>query len=326
MEKTASAIKPRPEFADPLFILSLPRSFSSVVCAMLGQHPQMYGLPETNLLAADTLGEWWTDFHLGLEYPRHGLLRAIAQIYFGAQTETTVQRAAGWLRRRAHFSTGYLLEVIAETLRPMRILEKSPNIVRRIDFMQRAYSMFPKAKFLHLVRHPGGQGQSMLRFYEHRKAHGPMLPSHWMSALMTEPMSPGERRQDVPLDPQRGWYVLNARICEFLSSVPREQQLRIRAEDLLTDPDQHFRQIAGWLGLRTDAEAIEAMKHPENSPYAGFGPRGARYGNDPFFLNEPALRPARVEPQSLVGRAGWNPDGRGFFPKVRELAEQFGYQ
>src|SRR5260221_9464285 len=33
-------------FADPVFILALPRSFSSVVCGMLGQHPQMYGLPE----------------------------------------------------------------------------------------------------------------------------------------------------------------------------------------------------------------------------------------------------------------------------------------
>src|SRR5438874_389166 len=35
-------------FADPVFILALPGSFSSVVCAMLGQHPEMYGLPETN--------------------------------------------------------------------------------------------------------------------------------------------------------------------------------------------------------------------------------------------------------------------------------------
>jgi hypothetical protein len=38
----------------PLFILAPPRSFTSVICGMIGQHPQMYGLPEVNLFAGET--------------------------------------------------------------------------------------------------------------------------------------------------------------------------------------------------------------------------------------------------------------------------------
>src|SRR5260221_8965762 len=281
-------------FADPVFILALPRSFSSVVCGMLGQHPQMYGLPETNLFAARTLGEWWAHCSSVGSPMLHGLLRAIAQIYFGGQTEETVKLAPGWIKRRAHFTTGFLLEEIGEKLRPRAVVDKSPNIVRRVEFMHRACNMFPQAKFIHLVRHPRGQCESMMKFYEHRKSFGPVPPSHWLMESMTEQDAGGGRRQERGgLDPQHGWHALNANVCEFLESVPKNQKLRVRGEDLLDDPDAGLRRIVGWLGLREDAEAIEMMKHPEQSPFACFGPPGARYGNDPFFLKDPALRPAQ---------------------------------
>ena len=47
------------EVADPVFVLAAPRSFSSVVCAMLGQHPELHGLPETHLFVDDTMHGWW---------------------------------------------------------------------------------------------------------------------------------------------------------------------------------------------------------------------------------------------------------------------------
>ena len=41
----------------PLFILGAPRSFTSICCAMLGNHPDMFGLAETNLFGAATIGD-----------------------------------------------------------------------------------------------------------------------------------------------------------------------------------------------------------------------------------------------------------------------------
>src|SRR5579862_6331286 len=41
----------------PVLLLCPPRSFSSVVGAMLGQHPELYGFPELSLFAADTLAD-----------------------------------------------------------------------------------------------------------------------------------------------------------------------------------------------------------------------------------------------------------------------------
>jgi len=320
------------EMVGPLMILAVPRSFSSVVAAMLGQHPQMYGLPEMELFGAETVAEWWK-LCSGPAFPTraHGTLRAIAQLFFGKQTAYTVKLAEGWLWRRSHFTTGFLLETLARRVHPAILVEKSTSNVYNAKFLQRAYRMFPQARFIHLVRHPRGHGESVMSFLKERNRLGPLPPSHWMLRLASFPPLPSEAGASASqgvadLDPQRGWYALNKNICDFLKSVPDDQKMWVRGEDLVSRPDESLQELAAWMVLRTDAEAIEEMKHPERSPYACFGPLGARFGNDRFFLKSPALRPDRAQPQSLEGSVRWREDGRGLLPEVVQLAKQFGYE
>ena len=84
-------------------------------------------------------------------------------------------------------------------------------------------------------------------------------------------------------------------ICEFLHAVPASHTLRVRGEDIVSDPARGLREVLAWLGLRMDDEAIEEMKHPERSPYACYGLPSAHFGNERAFLQDPALRPARAE-------------------------------
>jgi hypothetical protein len=312
----------------PLFILAPPRSFTSVVGTMLGQHPQLHGLPEVHLFSDELIAEWWHRVARSTYPMADGLLRAVAQLCFGEQTETTVKKANGWLRRRSHFSTGLILEMLAAKAHPLILVDKSPSTVHRVEWMQRVYNFFPQAKFIHLLRHPRGHGESVMKYINDRVQYGPV--PRWLLYLASFPnpfSGADETRHGAHVvDPQRGWYVLNTNICQFLKSVPDEQKMQIRGEDLLTNPDQGLRRIADWLGLRTDDKAIKEMKHPEHSPYACYGPPGARYGNDAFFLKSPELRPSRAEPQTLDGPLSWRDDGYGFVPEVKELAQQFGYQ
>ena len=53
------------------------------------------------------------------------------------------------------------------------------------------------------------------------------------------------------------------------------------------------------MGLRTDDEAIKAMKHPENSPYACVTPSPIYGGNDPKFMRNPKMRFGKVKEPSL---------------------------
>ena len=193
--------------------------------------------------------------------------------------------------------------------------------------MRRAYQMFPQARFLHLIRHPRAQAKSLMKFL-------PRNESRWRNRRADASIGVTKnrwnaRRQQWPgvVDPQRAWYAQNMNICNFLESVPEDKKLRVRGEDLLGDPEGELRKIISWLGLTDDADTIEKMKHPEQSPFARFGPRGARFGNDPIFLKDPKLcTTTRPESQTLDGPLEWRTDGRGFLPKVRKLAEIFGYE
>jgi hypothetical protein len=311
---------------DPLFILSPPRSFSSLVCAMLGQHPEMYGFPEVHLFEDETMRRWF-DRSSQAQYPMaDGLLRAIAELVLGEQSENNVKIAAGWLKRRSHVSSGSIFEELARHIYPRISIEKSPSTVHSTDAMHRIFRFFPKARFIHLVRHPRGHGESVMKYVDTLAKFGPV--PNWLSHLASfpynSPHQPATAHESV--DPQRGWYVLNTNITGFLKSVPQDQWLTIRGEDLLSDPDHELRRIANWLGLRTDSNAIEEMKHPERSPYARFGPPNARFGNDIFFLERPEFQVSPATPQSLDGPLRWRADGREFLPEVKELARSLGYQ
>jgi hypothetical protein len=103
--------------------------------------------------------------------------------------------------------------------------------------------------------------------------------------------------------------------------------MRLKGETFLRNLDLYMHQICEWNGIRSDAQAIEAMMHPENSPYARPGPRGAPYGNDPNYLENPAIdheRLAKIREPRLDGELSWRP-GETFAPETRRLARQLGY-
>ena len=327
------------DMADPLFILAAPRSFSSVVSAMLGQHPQMFGLPETHLFVDETMEQWWARAAQETYQMAHGLLRSVAQVCFGQQTEESVRLATAWLRRRSPHTSGMVFEELAREVHPLILVDKSPSMVYGIETMRRAHQFFPEARFIHLVRHPRGYCESVLRYLDilmrpeyqprGRKTEIGEAPA-WITHLASFPRSSIHHHtyaeSAAELDPQGGWYVLNMNVLTFLKSISKSHWITVRGEDLLAEPQEGLRWIAEWLGLRADIEAVEQMTHPEQSPFARFGPPGARLGNDILFLERPALRRTRAREQSLEGPLSWRPDGGSFLPDVVELSRYLGYQ
>jgi hypothetical protein len=322
--------------ARPVFILAPPRSFSTVVSAMVGQHPELYGLPEIHLFGAETVAEFLKQCNEASYRMADGLLRTIAQLYFGHQTDDTVARASGWLVRRAHYSAGLLFETIAARVYPLALVEKSPSLVYTVDSLRRVRCLFPDARFIHLLRHPVGQGKSVLKYMKRIEEegykdgagtmHNTLAPTHWVLYLASYPYQFEDQGDALleSLDPQRGWYALNSNICEFLSELPSECWTRIRGEDLLGEPDRFLPVLAEWLGVSRTNHAIEEMKHPERSPYACYGPQRAKWGNDHFFIDSPVLRSERAAKVSLTDRLS-SSAAVGLHPRVVALAREFGY-
>lgn len=301
--------------AAPLFLLAPPRSYTSLVNAMLGQHPQAFGLPELCLFNVETLVDLW----IGVEgenaergaMARHGLLRAVAEIFGGEQSSATINMAIAWASARETWSTGRVFQEIVARIDPLVAVEKSPSYAISVVRMRGLLNAFPDARFLHLVRHPVAQSKSVMAINE---------------GAFTMKVQAFEIGEDYAMmEPQIAWHDVNMNILDFLDEVAPERQLRMRGEEIMAEPQRYLAAIARWAGLRDDDEAIAAMMHPERSPFACFGPISAMFGNDPNFLAGPTFRPHKPKIPPLNKPVPWRKDGKGLYPEVVALAKEFGY-
>jgi hypothetical protein len=294
----------------PVFVLAPARSCSSVVATMIGRHPELAGLPELKLFCCPTMGalaatlpQYWIG--RGLTHRSPGLVRALAEVEFGDQGPESVAAAQAWLNERADWSGADVLDVLMARLNPRVVVEKSPENVDSDSSLKRMAAAYPKARYIHLTRHPVTTQRSMER---HRRQATPEYPPR------------GE-----PMTGIAAWFQVHERILQFCASLPDDRHMRIRAEDALNEPDRVMGRIAAWLGVRADAEALETMKHPEDSPFVRSGPAGsgAGGGNDPGFLADPRLRAVEL-PQTLAPPPGWSLD-LSVWRCVADLARALGY-
>jgi hypothetical protein len=296
----------------PIFILGAPRSFTSIICAMLGQHPETYGVPELNLFITENLGQLLRELTGIRQFQLHGLLRTIAQLYAGEQTILSIDMAYRWLLNRLDSSTGEVYIELCRKVAPLRVVDKSPVYVAKLESLNRIRNTFPNAHYLHLLRHPRTQGESMMKI-----ASGKL-------AILTNSIDYSTTPPTV--DAQYAWYSMQCNICEFLSTIPAEQQMRMRGEDILNDPRSHFEKLCRWLNLAWDEAIFETILRPQDSSYASFGPYSASLGNDINFLKSPAFRYKPIEPSKLEGPLPWRLDQKEFLPPVMALARELGYE
>lgn len=305
----SAATVPEDDFPQPIFLLAPPRSFTSLVCGVLGQHPQLFGSPELNLFRSDTVRQY-LDLIVPPQQP--GLYRFVAQVWAGEQTIEAIEMAQRWVKVRQHWTTGELHRELCAKIAPLALVQKSPTYIRRLSNLQRLLEAFPKARFVHLLRHPRGTAESALRYDN--------------APLRIVAIGGVDRSGRRPVtDPQIVWHDFHLRILRFQEMVEPDRWLRLRGEDFLADMDRELHRLCEWLGISTAADAIAAMKRPEDSPFASFGPVNALLGNDPNFLSAPQLRPYTPREESLAGPLSWRPDAAAFHPRVVAMAHSFGY-
>src|SRR5271157_2595651 len=162
----------------PVFVLAPARSFSSVVATMIGQHPELAGLPELKLFGFRTIGElesslpaYWRE--RGFTHRSPGLVRALAEFEFGGQTPKRLLMARAWLTERARWSGADVLDHLLARLAPRTGVEKSPETVNDGAALRRAARAYPEARYLHLTRHPATTAASMGRHLETTLRGGP---------------------------------------------------------------------------------------------------------------------------------------------------------
>jgi hypothetical protein len=296
---------------NPIFVLAPVRSCSTIITAMLGQHPSLYGFPELNPFRWGTIGEL-LDYSDGTgsgavgsigSYLAHGTVRAVAEVLLGGQDEATIDRATSWLEARRAWAPWDLLHLLLARVEPRIGVEKSPGNLFTQTACSRMLEMFPNARFIHLVRHPITSVRSLKH---HLCAWG------WIDPDRHDPLGEAALM----------WYVFHRRLSMLGDQIDASRWCRVRAEDILSEPEANLRPLCEWLGIDSSPFAISCMSHPENSPYASVAPKHLT-GGDHHFLTSP--RP-RFEAQD--SHPTWPADW-ALADKLRnavdELGQSFGY-
>ncbi|GAX59667.1 ABC-type oligopeptide transport system, periplasmic component [Candidatus Scalindua japonica] len=282
---------------------------------MIGQHPDAFGLPELNLFNVERLKDFWRPVSHeigGDSNRRHGVLRTVAEIYAGEQTPETINMALHWVAVREDRKTEEVFKEIVSRIDPLIPVEKSPAYTISMKRLTRIFETFPDARFLHLVRHPIPQSKSIAKLNDG-------IFAFFFNAFEFE-------NNRLIVDPQIIWHDININILNFLDIVPKDQQMRMRGEELMEHPQKQLAIVCRWLGIRDDDNAIEEMMHPERSPFACFGPINALFGNDPNFLRGSAFRQHKPKIPPLDEPLPWREDGKGLRMEVLGLAQDFGYK
>jgi hypothetical protein len=277
---------------------------------MIGQHPDLLGLPELKLFCCPTmqalersLPRFWIE--RGVAHRSPGLVRAVAEFLFGGQTEREIAAALGWLHARPRWTGADVFDRLLESVSPRIPVEKSPDNVANDTALTRMADAYPQARYLHLTRHPVTTLHSML--------------GHWQRTM------PDVSPTDLPVSAIASWVDINWRVLRFTANLPAGRSLRLRAEDVLSNPDSKLQSIATWLGLSAEPPAIAAMRHPEASPFARPGPAnsGIVGGHDPGFLADPIPRPITC-PAEIERPGGWSAY-EDLWRLATDLAARLGY-
>jgi len=264
----ADPVEPLPT---PIFVVGMRAADTAIVGAVVGCNPDALGLPELNLFLHATLEGLWLEMSGGRTNV-HGLLRALAYIYASEQTITSVAMAQRWILRRLHWPAEAVFDELRSQVAPLRLVDKSNVYSHSPQALQRIRASCPDAYYIHVVDHPLTLGETSTG-RKKRSADG-NRPS---------------RKAGSNQDDQLRWLEGQQRIADAIADVPEERRAVARMEDLITIPKFALEQLCQHLGLRYDAEAINAMRQPEASPFAGVGPVGANLGDDLAFLRNPAF-------------------------------------
>ena len=132
-----------------IFILSSPRSGSTLLRVMLAGHSSLFSPPELHLLPFNTMKERQEQFNAS--YLDEGLQKAFMEIQnLDAKASQTLIKDL----ESQNLSIQQVYEMLQKSIAPRLLVDKSPSYAMNRTILERAEAIFTNSKYIYLVRHP----------------------------------------------------------------------------------------------------------------------------------------------------------------------------
>jgi acyl transferase domain-containing protein len=247
-----------------IFILSPPRSGSTLLRVILAGHPQLFSPPELDMLGFFTLAERNVSFSERRDFLSGGLVRAIMQI-----KECSASDAERIIREYAEqdMTIQEFYRVLQQWLGNRILVDKTPGYAMNLGVLKQAETYFHQPLYIHLVRHP----YAMIRSFEEAKLDL-LIDSRLLKKLSLS------RRQLAELY----WTISHQNILEFLGQVPGKRQYQIKFEELVQHPRRTAEGLCRFLGLDFHTDMVEPYKDKKERMTDGVHEKGLMIGDVKF--------------------------------------------
>jgi amino acid adenylation domain-containing protein len=296
----------RPEEKNPpaVFVLSPPRSGSTLLRVMLGGNPRLFAPPELELLGFDTLAERRAAFPGRNSFWLEGATRAVMEVRRCGAEEAEQLLAE---MENAGGTTWEVYRRLQEWIGDRILVDKTPSYALDLSVLRRAEEVFTQARYIHLLRHP----YAMIRSFEEAKLD---------QVFFRHPHS--FSRRDLA---ELIWLVSQQNVLQFLAEVPPERQLRVRFEDLVSAPEAVLRGICDFLEVEYHADMAEPYKEKSARMTDGIHAWSRMLGDVKFHQHSRVDRAAAERWRDLAAEdslsdATWKMAERLGYPQERRAA------
>lgn len=257
---------PAKEFKDPVFLVGAMRSGTTLLMNTLSEHPQL-------LKVGFELNKAWTE--IGGAPIRHGCSERTEEDlkpeYINNMTayftdylirSKSLLRHLSRISQKRFFGSGGVFYDWDNVL----LLNKNPHLSNKVRYL---YGMYPKSKYIVIVRSPHAQSASIKMFFKksHEKdGHYIQLPNETGACWSHIPKEDHEKVDRSEIYPgnfniiPQAWLRLNKTMFKHLEHVPEDQKVVIAYEDLMNERADSLHRIFEMLQLKdAHRDVVEKM-------------------------------------------------------------------
>lgn len=276
-----------------VFILTCPRSGSTLFRSMLAGHPQIQAPPELHLIQFDSLkGRERAIVAKNRQWMLAGLVQTLEQ-QMGLNQDQAFHYVSQLTRRDLSIAKAY--QIVHSTNPKDILVDKSPSLTRRISWLRRIEKIFVRPRYLFLSRHPYAVMDSMMRVRVDPAELITAPPEDWA----------GEWRITEMV-----WKQTTGNITEFLAEVPQERWLHVRYEDLVQNPESELHRVTDFLDIPFDPAILCPYAGDRMMDGVGDPNTSKRDKIDPKLADQwrsrPILRKLSAEVVSLASKLGYD--------------------
>jgi hypothetical protein len=287
----------KPKNPPAIFILSPPRSGSTLLRVMLAGHKGLFAPPELQLLCCNTLQDRKATFVDRYSFWLEGTMRALMDIKdCDAETAKRVMEEC----EQQDMTTPEFYRLMQELVQPRKLVDKTAAYALDLETLKRAEDSFDEPLYIHLLRHPYG----MIRSFEDARLDQIFSYEHLLSTR--------ELAECI-------WLICHQNISRFLENVPAQRQHVVRFEELVKQPAKVLKNLCGFLGIEFDEAMVQPHAQSEKKMTDGLHGLPRMLGDIKFHTH------SKVD-ENIADRWKQNHEDDFLGEITRHLATSFGYE